>query len=176
MLEYARSIDGFMLDVELEWLYEHAKGMETIVEIGTHKGRSAMALSEGLGTEGELICVDPWKDETVFDEFLKTYNNRPSHFSKVTIFRTTSVKAASELIQSVDMVFIDGSHEYHDVIEDIRLWHPRAKKLVCGHDYGKPDGQWAGFREWEGVKQAVQEYYGGRNIKVNSLIWSVEKR
>ena len=55
---------------------------------------------------------------------------------------------------SLDFVFIDASHIYKYVAEDIDLWEPKVKKggLVSGHDLDFPD-----------VKKAVAE----RNIMFN---------
>jgi hypothetical protein len=53
---------------------------------------------------------------------------------------------AAGAIDDVDMVFIDGDHRFAGVMEDIRLWHPKAKKLLCGHD-----------RTQDGVPRALVE-------------------
>jgi glyoxylase-like metal-dependent hydrolase (beta-lactamase superfamily II) len=47
------------------------------------------------------------------------------------------------------MVFIDGDHKYESVKEDIKLWLPKTKKLICGHDY-----------QGEDVRRAVNEVLG----------------
>ena len=41
------------------------------------------------------------------------------------------------LDHSLDMVFIDGAHDYESVMTDILSWLPKIKKngLICGHDY-----------------------------------------
>ncbi|GAI15065.1 unnamed protein product [marine sediment metagenome] len=40
---------------------------------------------------------------------------------------------------SLDFVYIDGSHTYESVAEDIILYYPKLKKggLLSGHDYRK---------------------------------------
>jgi len=52
--------------------------------------------------------------------------------------------------KSVDMVFIDGEHIYEGVKKDIKLWLPKAKKLICGHDY---------CDLWKPVQKAVEESF-----------------
>jgi hypothetical protein len=174
MLEIARKIEGFMLPEELVWLATTVKGMKRVVEIGSWCGRSACAIAEGLGSGGEVVCVDPWEDRGHLAQFRMNVGSLPKDFGKVTELVMTS-KKARKLITTADMVFIDGLHEYGSCKEDIELWNDVGKKIIAGHDYGKPDGEWEMFREWPGVKQAVDEFYG--NVKVNHcrLIWWVEK-
>jgi FkbM family methyltransferase len=54
------------------------------------------------------------------------------------IVRKSSLEAADDFQNlGVDAVFIDGSHLEEDVRADIRAWAPKARKLICGHDYSK---------------------------------------
>ena len=61
--------------------------------------------------------------------------------------------------KSVDMVFIDGGHEYEEVKADIEAWLPKTKKLICGHDHGG------------GIERATQEIFN--NVNVMELIWII---
>ena len=78
--------------------------------------------------------------------------------------------AAAEQVPEVDMVFFDGDHEYEAVIADIETWLPKARKLLCGHDYGHPDHP--------GVAQAVDEVFGSRVVPAGpghlAGIWTVQ--
>jgi predicted O-methyltransferase YrrM len=63
--------------------------------------------------------------------------------------RKKSVKAAKLYKKkSIDMVFIDAAHEYHDVVEDIKSWLPKVKPggILAGHDL-----------HYEPVRRAVEE-------------------
>lgn len=42
--------------------------------------------------------------------------------------------------QSVDLVFVDGAHDYEGVRDDIRVWLPTVKAggIIAFHDYGTP--------------------------------------
>jgi hypothetical protein len=64
-----------------------------------------------------------------------------------------------------DMVFIDGDHSYESVKQDIELWLPKTRKLICGHDFGNPD--------YPGVEKAVVERFGDAVTRGPGLIWSV---
>jgi predicted O-methyltransferase YrrM len=65
--------------------------------------------------------------------------------------------------RSLDFVFIDGSHEYEDVKEDIYHWYPKVKKggIIAGHDY----------TTYAGVKEAVDEFFNLEEIKVVKSYW-----
>ena len=40
----------------------------------------------------------------------------------------------------VDLVFVDGAHDYDGVVDDIRAWRPKVKPggIIAFHDYGTP--------------------------------------
>lgn len=60
----------------------------------------------------------------------------------------------------VDMVYIDAGHTYEEVKADIEAWRPKARKLICGHDYNYPD-----------VARAVRELLGDVENPAGS-IWA----
>ena len=73
--------------------------------------------------------------------------------------------ANSELVPAqVDMVFLDAEHENEAVIRDLRLWAPKIRKLICGHD-------WA----FASVRQAVNEFFGPDKVITGpGDIWQVK--
>jgi hypothetical protein len=70
---------------------------------------------------------------------------------------------ASGVLAPADMVFIDAGHEYEEVRADILAWKPKARKLLCGHDYPFPQ-----------VKRAVHELLGAAVRNPTARIWSLE--
>ena len=162
-------IEGFMTEACLQWLFKTAQTMDSILEIGSHYGRSTHALLSGC--RGQVIAVDPWQDTTregkprqqVFQQFLKNV----SRFPNLGIMRMPSIAAARFFRdQSFDMVFIDGNHAYEHVKADNEAWLPKTRKLICGHDFSK---------NWPGVVQAVEELYPDRYELVGGRcsIWVV---
>ncbi len=167
---------GWMYDDELEFLYNIANQMESIVEIGTFNGRSTHALISGSKVT-KIYCVDPWQDQSEwlpkdtqskaeyrYRGFLQMLKSMKAE-DRVTVLRTTSVEA-SKLFEdkSIDMVFIDGLHELEAVQEDIECWLPKVNKLISGHDYEQmvcPD-----------VKTVVDKKFNGK-VKVCGTIWGV---
>jgi predicted O-methyltransferase YrrM len=183
-LPYARAIllDGAMLESELAFLYDTARSMPpgaTVVEIGSFKGRSSVAICEGLRDVpgARFVAVDPWRrksmlntevydeddpdGDTIYERFLR--NTAPYGF--VTAMRTTSVEAARELGDaSVDWIFIDGDHTFGAVRGDICAWFPKVKPggLVSGHDY-----------DWRSVRAAVASHF--QDVSAAGAIWNVRK-
>ena len=136
------TIEGMMSPDELKWLYDMAKQMNTVVEIGSWKGRSTHALLAGC--RGTVHSVDHFKGsadpietghQDVYDDFMRNVGQAKN----LVVHRTDSLSAAREVADdSVDAVFVDGGHQYHEVLADIRAWLPKAKKLICGHDIQAP--------------------------------------
>jgi 16S rRNA C1402 (ribose-2'-O) methylase RsmI len=75
--------------------------------------------------------------------------------------------AAAEMFrgQELDMVFIDASHRYEDVLADIRAWLPKTRRLFAGHDYS---------RDWPGVVRAVHQIFGTAIQRAAQSIWYFE--
>ena len=170
-VDVADTILGMMVRTELEWIYEAAKRMDTIVEIGSYKGRSTYALCAGC--RGQVYAVDPfmaggyWPDTDSVKDTYPEFMENMKGFANLTVVRMTSEEAAASglIPPMVDMVFIDGDHDYAMVKKDLELWAPRTKKLVCGHDLNVP-----------GVEQAVMEYYGRERVHAGAhVIWYVDK-
>ena len=170
----ADKIFGWMDPPELEWLYEAAKRMDSIVEIGSYKGRSTYVLLSGC--PGKVYVVDPFSSGGYCGDPDPTVDTAPAfrancgHFPNLCLFRMTSKEAASSNLipPEVDMVFIDGDHARESVLLDLQLWAPRAKKLFCGHDWrtgGNP-----------GVEAALNEFYGMNGVAHGAgSIWYIDK-
>lgn len=117
-------------------------------EIGVADGRFAEIIFDKNPQLKELHLIDPWvpygnnwRDEKYQEQaFLQAQNrfigkdtNRVVHFHKV-----ESVTAYEVLdIPELDFVFIDGAHDFDNVMLDIILWSKKVKKggIVAGHDY-----------------------------------------
>ena len=164
-VDKAERIQGWMTRKELEWLYEKAKTMESVVEIGSFKGRSTFVLASGCnGGNGTVYAIDPFtgaaletnpavSGKPTFDDFIKNCG----HFPHLTVIKKTSVEAVEHLPNlKADMVFIDGDHSYDGVKSDLETWAPRAKKLLCGHDLNDPN--------YPGIRQALYEFFGADRV------------
>ena len=165
-VDKAEKIQGWMTRPELEWLYEKAKTMESIVEIGSYKGRSTYVLASACnGDIGRVYAIDPFagvaldknpeaNGKPTFDDFMKNCG----HFKNLTVVKKTSVEAAAlvAIPPKVEMTFFDGDHSYEAMKEDLKAWVPRTTKLICGHDFNDP--------MYPGVKQALYEFFGADRV------------
>ena len=50
------------------------------------------------------------------------------------------------------MVYIDATHTFEAVTNDLDVWYPKLKEggFLCGHDYA--------IKRWEGVVKAVDNF------------------
>ena len=151
------------------------------VEIGSWKGKSSSYMAVEIANSNKDIdfyCVDTWegsiehKNNTeismLYDIFL---NNMKSIESYYTPLKMKSLDAVSRFgDHSLDFVFIDGSHEYEDVKEDIKAWLPKVKPggILAGHDYYIEGTDW-----FPGVKQAVNEELTGFETAEKCWIYTV---
>jgi GT2 family glycosyltransferase len=157
-------IDGWMSAAELKFLQDSAMKNETIVEIGSWKGRSTKAM---LDMGAHVTAVDHWQgsdtikgladEQDVYAEFMRNVG----HYPLLTVMKMPSMEAAAMLNGNMyDMTFIDAGHTYEDCKNDISAWLPRTKKLIVFHDF---------CSGWPGVMRAVKESFGDR-IKVVDTI------
>jgi hypothetical protein len=138
-------VEGWASVNELGWLYQQARKMDSIVEIGSWKGCTTKVLLTAC--KGKVYAIDHWlgspsertglheeatiKNNQVYAEFL----GNVGYFPNLHILKLPSEQAVKYFApKSVDMVFIDGSHAEADVLKDIKMWAPVCKKLLCGHD------------------------------------------
>ena len=178
MLQRALAIDGFTKESELEFLCETAATMPdhaSVVEVGSWKGRSTVAICEGLRSGATLWAVDtfagdpdivevagPVDQEAVEAEFARN----TAGYDCLRVIVAESVDAASRFdAGSLDWVFIDADHSYEAVVADIAAWAPKLKPggLLSGHDYGRA-----------GVTDAVRRSF--RAVGQSSSIWYTRER
>jgi glycosyltransferase involved in cell wall biosynthesis/tetratricopeptide (TPR) repeat protein/precorrin-6B methylase 2 len=158
-------IEGMMTDKELNWLFNKAKEFNSVVEIGSWMGRSTHALLSGC--KGKVHSVDHFQgsadpietgNKDVYSDFFKNVGQ----FENLVIHKKPSLEAVKEFEdKSIDMVFIDGGHQYQEVIDDIDAWKNKATKILCGHDINaKP------------VAKAVSEKLG--KVEIEDRIWFLD--
>lgn len=149
-----------------------------VVEVGTWKGESAITLANAarsLNLQFELVCVDTWlgapefwtnKEDPLRYKSFKMRNGFPQVYftflnnivcegltKTVTPFPATSFVAQRWFQENklfADMIYIDASHEYEEVVADIRGWwrQLRSGGIMVGDDY---------TTVWPGVIRAVEE-------------------
>lgn len=153
------SIEGWLTENQEKWLFEAAYSLPhraTIVEIGSFKGRSTCCLASGCrGTRKRIFAIDTFGTQDYFGhhDFLAQFrqNMKRCGLSKyVTPIVDISSRVAGTWTRPIDMLFIDGSHEYSDVLADFEGFFPHVvhSGVVAFHDIG--DG-------WPGPEQVWNE-------------------
>jgi hypothetical protein len=148
------------------------------VEVGVKRGEfSELLLERWHGAH--VISVDPWQfapagewddignvEQEEQDGYHDETARRLSRFGdRSTIWRQTGEEAAARIPHhSLDFVYLDARHDYVSVLSDLGDWFDKIRPggVFAGHDY--VDGQ---FAEGDfGVRSAVDEFFGGKNLKV----------
>jgi hypothetical protein len=158
-------IPGWMTREECEWLAAQAAQVQSWTEVGVFCGRSALVVALHLPPAARLQLVDVELGTVTRagQSFLTTYQQicqrRPD--LQLVLYRGPSIEAAA-LLPAAAVVFVDASHAYHAVRNDIDAWFAKSSHL-CGHDYGCPT--------WPGVQRAVDEAFQQVNTPAGT-IWS----
>jgi predicted O-methyltransferase YrrM len=151
MLDRALSTEGWTTPAELALLSHLGAEMPpgaVVVEVGSHRGRSTLAIADGLSrvSGARLVAVDPFTGDPGWNvptpaplEARSIFESNTAGIAFLEVIQTTSVEASQRFPDaSLDWVFIDGIHDYRNVRDDIRAWAPKVKPggLIAGHDYG----------------------------------------
>lgn len=151
-IQYAvESIEGFMLPGQEEYLFDRIKTLPdnaVVVEIGSYKGRSTVAMAYAcIGTKRKIYCIDTWDGNDkdfpdrdffeIWNENLK--NNRIEQYVvPLQGYSYEILKCWQDLTEgtAIDFIFIDGSHQYLDVLQDFQLSYPwiKSEGWMAFHD------------------------------------------
>jgi len=151
-------IEGWMADVELEWLHQTAQKLPEgalAVSLGAWLGRSDAALFTGALPSVSVVSIDTWRgtEGEPGHEIAKTQNIQAQYMENMAnldivvkpynrarigpqYLQQDSVWAA-QLFEpkSVDFLFVDDDHRNPGGALDVWLPCMKDGSLVCGHDY-----------------------------------------
>jgi predicted O-methyltransferase YrrM len=149
------TLAGWLSEEEGEELFRLAAKVKIgcIVEVGSYRGRSTVALCAGScsGFQVPVFAVEPHEmfisiagvqfgpqDRAAFFEtFLQT-----GLYPFVRLLNTSSAVVTAGWKTSVALLFIDGDHRYEGVRSDYELWRPHlaAHATVVFDDVGLKEG------------------------------------
>jgi hypothetical protein len=159
------------------------KPFQSIVEIGVFQGCFSKLL-RSFFPQAHLHLVDPWKIYPAYRkdtagpitlkqyEMTKAYKIVQETFGSdplTSIHPMTSLKAAKLISDDLDLVYIDGNHDYSFVKQDIETWLPKVRPggYLCGDDYV--------YGKFPGVIQAVEEHRNSNTIIFPSGFWVIKR-
>jgi hypothetical protein len=171
----------------LSWLAANIPQGGDIVEIGSHRGKSACAMGCGLrfvgNTTARLFCIDLWtlgvgKTYTHYssEETWRIFNKSIEAFELGSLVHPrmmSSAKAATMRGKPIHLLFIDGNHKYQYVRQDWLLWSPFVPSggRVVFHDYGT---------RFKGVDRVIDEEViaSGEwtDYQVHHRLWSATRK
>lgn len=171
-------IQGWLFPPEAFILYsmslEHNDAAGKILEIGSFLGKSSYWLAKGAKERNgeKVICVDTFKGSTEHQERLKghsTYELFEENLRKAGVFewvmpiKKSSEEAFLSFSDKINLLFIDGSHEYQDVKADLLSWEQYLIPggVVILHDSA---GQ------WEGPTKVADELIIGRKHAYRDVV------
>lgn len=179
----ARTINGWLSANEGELLYSLALSVGgIIVEIGSYEGRSTLYLAKAkqAAGRGRVVAVDTFRGSSEHVKFGKidTYENFISNMKRFGVMDVIDVKRgysshiAGDFNESIEMLFIDGSHEYEHVKRDFEMWAPKVAHngIIAFHD----------MIYWQGPKRVfAEEIIDSRQYTVggraHSLMYAYKK-
>jgi len=110
-------------------------------EVGVRSGEFSETICKKV-PEVKLYCIDPWSpygkvSQNRQDRYFRWARHRLAPYN-VEFIKKTSVEAALQIPDdSLDFVYIDGLHDFDNVMMDLLTWDKKVKKggIVSGHDY-----------------------------------------
>jgi predicted O-methyltransferase YrrM len=139
--------------------------IQDTIEIGSWIGESSVFIASKV--KNHLYCIDPWElmpdqkysqssrnlEGKIYKQFLSNIIHSKLE-NKITPIKAKSQEAVKTFTKKVDLLYIDGSHDYKDVKHDILEWSKKLKPhgIICGDDWGDNHSQFS-----KGVVKAVIE-------------------
>jgi len=161
--EAADRVEGWLTDSEGEFLYNAAmncKGRGVIVEIGSWKGKSTIWLAKGAkaGSNIKIYAIDPHTGTSSqkrhgevdnLAEFKENIKRANVEDVVVPVVKTSEDAERDWDAKPIELLWIDGDHEYEMVKLDFDLWSPYLIEggTIAFHD----------TIGWPGPKRVVKE-------------------
>lgn len=165
----------------MEWLIRRGN-VKVVIEVGSWLGLSTRHIARTIPEDGVVYAVDHWmgspnEDNSGFDipnlyrQFLSNViHENLTH--KIVPLKMSSIQAALTLKIKPDLIYLDASHDFNSVLQDLILWFPFVKGhgCLCGDDYF-----WGHDLP---VKRAVDTFAEANNLKVgrDDWMWYLEEK
>lgn len=175
---------GWLFDGPRSMLMQHLNSdTQAVLEVGSWRGLSTRFILE-RAPNAVIYCVDTWdgsvehpdmfKDSTeevlrtLYDHFVSGCWKYRDRIIPVRMASALGIPLVAKENARIDLCYIDGSHEYQDVRDDIDACMVFHHATVMGDDYA---GEWPGVVE--AVKHAAAEYE--MEVEINPPAWRLHR-
>ena len=135
---------------------------QIFVELGVYRGESYFGFCQSVAEHGlatRCYGVDTWRGDIHMGSYgpeiggeVEQYNRRYSSFSK--LLKMTFDEALSDFADdTIDLLHIDGGHQYEEVKHDFESWLPKLSKrsIVLLHDVTVKEADFGVWRLWQEI-------------------------
>ena len=157
--------------------------IRTFAEIGVYKSKFTKAMLRQMGGYlDQYWAIDQWEElidpkprfmgrvkQPAWDAMYNYTCQLMTWFPALRVVRQPSLEAAKLFPDGYfDMVYIDASHFYEDVLADIAAWKSKVRPggILGGHDYINKRGSLM-------AKKAVDEVFPEGVITMEDMVWLV---
>lgn len=146
-------LPGMLTPAEVDCLFQLGQFDQcagVIVEIGSWKGKSTVALARGAakGHHQSIYAIDPHRilpEEGYFEDTEAEFRNNLTKAgveNQVVPMIMTSKEAVHGWDKPIRLLWIDGDHRYEPTLLDFTLWEPHLAEggILAMHDTIRKDG------------------------------------
>jgi len=167
VIDLFSKVHGFLSVDEAKLLHKLATEVPaggTIIEVGSYQGRSTICLGAGAKQVGALVyAIDPFEGsmENHAALLMNLVLNDVADTVKVVALHSTAVLDC--WYGTVDLVWIDGSHDYNDVWLDLMGWEKHVSPIgrLALHDTNG---------HYPGVTRALTEFLMDNEWKISQRV------
>jgi predicted O-methyltransferase YrrM len=143
LAEALDGVEGWFSPEQVDRVVARAREVQPggrIVEIGSFRGRSMVAIARSAPAGVEIVAIDPhagndrgpqeiegFEDEAAVDSKVFLANlERAGVRDRVTYVRKFSHDALDDVAAPIDLLHIDGAHRFRPASDDIKSWGARV--------------------------------------------------
>ena len=158
------SLSAWLYHIPLVPMLVNLLRPRTFVELGTHAGDSYVAFCSAIksGAVGtQCTAVDTWKGDAhtgpygpeVLASLRQVHDQQFGEFSRLLVSDFNSA-APTFADGSIDLLHMDGAHDYATVRHDYMTWQPKLsdRAVVLFHDTAERTGGFGVWQLWDEVR------------------------